>query len=181
MADGDTRRQLDHAATLLTNLAQILDVVRGEWGEAWSAWDQDQRDGITRWLTVHYKSEQAGSPPAGECTRKTCKLSGESIPPLAGAAHPVNNADEPTTGPRPINKQVPEDTYSDEIRKGLRKQCGHIAECDCINGAFVAADADMRRELLVELTRRFAAQDTWKFAEIYEVMKAAWAARGKGE
>lgn len=24
-------------------------------------------------------------------------------------------------------------TYSDEIKAGLRKQCGHIAECDCQN------------------------------------------------
>jgi hypothetical protein len=32
---------------LLTNIAQILDVVKREWGESWSEWDQEQRDGIT--------------------------------------------------------------------------------------------------------------------------------------
>jgi gas vesicle protein len=32
---------------LVTNLAQILDVVKGEWGESWSDWDQEQRDKIT--------------------------------------------------------------------------------------------------------------------------------------
>jgi hypothetical protein len=35
---------------LLTNLAQILDVVKQEWGESWSAWDQEQRDKITQFL-----------------------------------------------------------------------------------------------------------------------------------
>jgi hypothetical protein len=35
---------------LLTNIAQILDVVKAEWGEAWSAWDQQQRDAITKFL-----------------------------------------------------------------------------------------------------------------------------------
>ena len=44
--------------------------------------------------------------------------------------------DDVVTGSRPINKQVPEDTFSDEIRKGLRKGCGHLAECDCQQGIF---------------------------------------------
>src|SRR5215469_3246588 len=35
------------------------------------------------------------------------------------------------------NKQVPDETFSDEIRSGYRKRCGHIAECDCLNGARV--------------------------------------------
>lgn len=30
--------------------------------------------------------------------------------------------------------QVPEITFSDEIRLGQRKLCGHIAECDCTDG-----------------------------------------------
>lgn len=34
--------------SLLCNLAQILDVVRQEWGESWSEWDQQQRDAISR-------------------------------------------------------------------------------------------------------------------------------------
>jgi len=33
------------------------------------------------------------------------------------------------------NKQVPEETFSDEIRNGYRKRCGHVAECDCTDGA----------------------------------------------
>jgi len=37
---------------LLTNVAQILDVVKGEWGEAWSDWDQEQRDRITTCLAL---------------------------------------------------------------------------------------------------------------------------------
>ncbi|MER9662326.1 hypothetical protein [Mesorhizobium sp. M0159] len=39
-------------ANLLTNCAQILDVVKGEWSKdgSWSAWDQSVRDGITSTL-----------------------------------------------------------------------------------------------------------------------------------
>ena len=48
----------DSAAHLLTNLAQILDVVKGEWKESWSDWDQQQRDGITQWLTRYYGVEK---------------------------------------------------------------------------------------------------------------------------
>ena len=44
----------DKCADLLTNIAQILDVVKGEWAESWSAWDQEQRDAITRYLTWWY-------------------------------------------------------------------------------------------------------------------------------
>lgn len=53
MADTQKKLLLD-AQTLLTNVAQILDVVKGEWGPAWSAWDQEQRDGITNWLKASY-------------------------------------------------------------------------------------------------------------------------------
>src|SRR5579872_5986020 len=42
------------AAAILTNCAQILDVVKPEWKESWSEWDQATRDGITNWLTNHY-------------------------------------------------------------------------------------------------------------------------------
>lgn len=48
------------AANLLTNIACILDVVKQEWGEAWSQWDQEQRDGITAWLKEFYDAGQAG-------------------------------------------------------------------------------------------------------------------------
>ena len=42
------------AADLLTNLSQIIDVVKGEWAESWSQWDQEQRDAITAWLKAYY-------------------------------------------------------------------------------------------------------------------------------
>jgi hypothetical protein len=37
-------------ADILTNVCQIIDVVKIEWGEAWSAWDQAVRDSISLWL-----------------------------------------------------------------------------------------------------------------------------------
>lgn len=43
---------------LLTNCAQILDVVKQEWGDAWSEWDQNIRDQITGAL--------AAMPPAAD-------------------------------------------------------------------------------------------------------------------
>jgi hypothetical protein len=46
---------IERAADMFSNLAQILDVVKGEWAEAWSAWDQEQRDAITTFLTAYYK------------------------------------------------------------------------------------------------------------------------------
>ena len=47
------------ACDLLTNLAQIIDVVKGEWAESWSAWDQEQRDAITTWLRGYYAVREA--------------------------------------------------------------------------------------------------------------------------
>lgn len=47
---------------LLTNIAQILDVVKIEWAESWSDWDQAQRDGITAWLTEYYRRAAPASP-----------------------------------------------------------------------------------------------------------------------
>lgn len=40
----------DEVENLLINIAQILDVVKTEWAEAWSPFDQEQRDHITRLL-----------------------------------------------------------------------------------------------------------------------------------
>jgi len=37
---------------LLSNIAQILDVVKTEWGKSWSEFDQEQRDHITRLLAA---------------------------------------------------------------------------------------------------------------------------------
>jgi hypothetical protein len=62
--DGDfstVARQFERAvkresdtATIMTNIAEILDVCKREWGESWSVWDQEQRDAISRWLTIFY-------------------------------------------------------------------------------------------------------------------------------
>lgn len=52
----------DQTANLLTNLAQILDVVKIEWGEAWSEWDQAQRDGITKYLLAREVSARSPAP-----------------------------------------------------------------------------------------------------------------------
>ena len=38
----------DELAEVLTGCAQILDVVKIEWGTSWSEWDQSIRDGITK-------------------------------------------------------------------------------------------------------------------------------------
>jgi hypothetical protein len=53
---------LTEAADLLTNLTQILDVVKREWtaGGQWSDWDQQQRDKITDWLMRY------SAPPSAE-------------------------------------------------------------------------------------------------------------------
>jgi len=40
----------DEVENLLVNIAQILDVVKTEWGESWSSFDQEQRDHITKLL-----------------------------------------------------------------------------------------------------------------------------------
>jgi hypothetical protein len=37
-------------ANLLTNVCQILNVVKAEWGESWSFWDEEQREHIIRLL-----------------------------------------------------------------------------------------------------------------------------------
>jgi hypothetical protein len=49
--------QKDETAQLLNCLAQILDVVKGEWGESWSEFDQEQRDKISKWLKSFYESK----------------------------------------------------------------------------------------------------------------------------
>ena len=43
-------RDLGEVAELLADIAQILDVVKGEWGPSWSDWDQGVRDRITATL-----------------------------------------------------------------------------------------------------------------------------------
>ena len=43
------------AAQIMTDAAQILDVIKGEWGESWSDWDQGVRDRISTWLREHYE------------------------------------------------------------------------------------------------------------------------------
>jgi hypothetical protein len=48
------KAQVETSARLFTNLAQIIDVVKQEWGESWSVWDQEQRDSITAWLISYY-------------------------------------------------------------------------------------------------------------------------------
>jgi hypothetical protein len=45
-----SREQIIAFRDLVCNVAQILDVVKREWGESWSAWDQEQRDKITELL-----------------------------------------------------------------------------------------------------------------------------------
>jgi len=41
-------------ADTLCNCAQILDVVKIEWGESWSVWDQWVRDDITKSLRAFH-------------------------------------------------------------------------------------------------------------------------------
>ena len=43
------------AAGIMTDCAQILDVVKREWGSSWSGWDQDVCDRMTAWLQEHYQ------------------------------------------------------------------------------------------------------------------------------
>lgn len=53
-ARADRAELLTPITNLLTNIAQILDVVKQEWGEAWSSWDQEQRDAISTMLYTLY-------------------------------------------------------------------------------------------------------------------------------
>ena len=41
-------------ADILTNVCQIIDVIKQEWGEAWSDWDQSVRDAISKWLKQYH-------------------------------------------------------------------------------------------------------------------------------
>lgn len=51
----------ERACGLLTNLAQIIDVVRAEWMQSgdWSEWDQEQRDALGQWLRDYYAQSHA--------------------------------------------------------------------------------------------------------------------------
>lgn len=73
--------EADQAASLLGNLAQIIDVVRQEWAAEnnWSDWDAEQRRGITAWLTTyHARAERAeASIQPSEQFAENAKCSGE--------------------------------------------------------------------------------------------------------
>ena len=45
--------QVSEVANILTNVCQIIDMVKQEWGDEWSDWDQSVRDEISQWLK-HY-------------------------------------------------------------------------------------------------------------------------------
>jgi hypothetical protein len=45
-----SRYQIQQFRSLVGNIAQILDVVKLEWEDSWSSWDQEQRDKITELL-----------------------------------------------------------------------------------------------------------------------------------
>jgi len=47
-------RALPKAADILTNCCMLLDVIKIEWGEAWSDWDQSVRDAASAWLKEFY-------------------------------------------------------------------------------------------------------------------------------
>ncbi len=46
-------------ADVLCGAAQILDVVKQEWGKSWSDWDQQIRDGITEQLKRIYADRES--------------------------------------------------------------------------------------------------------------------------
>ena len=64
------QEKLAECADLLVNLAQIIDVVKQEWAEAWSEWDQEQRDGITKYLKWWYEYDEARRPNASAIEKK---------------------------------------------------------------------------------------------------------------
>jgi len=47
------------ACAFITNVCQILDVVKIEWAEAWSDWEQSVRDAATTWLKQYYAEAEA--------------------------------------------------------------------------------------------------------------------------
>jgi len=53
----------DALICLLTDIAQILDVVKTEWAESWTDFDQSAREQITQRLQSHYDKHDATRPP----------------------------------------------------------------------------------------------------------------------
>lgn len=51
----------DDQANVLVGACNLLDVIKGEWGESWSEWDQSIRDGLSAMLLQYYAQQE----PAG--------------------------------------------------------------------------------------------------------------------
>lgn len=56
----ETLSLLREAASVLTNVCQILDAVKQEWGaeKCWSSWDQSVRDAATEWLRSFHAMQE---------------------------------------------------------------------------------------------------------------------------
>lgn len=72
------------AAGIMTDVAQILDVVRREWSEVgqWSDWDQSVRDKITTWLTANTTASAAApstEPDTGRGLREAREVIAELV------------------------------------------------------------------------------------------------------
>lgn len=52
--------KIEAGAGILTDCAQILDVVKKEWGAAWSTWDQGVRDRLSSWLSSLRSAGETG-------------------------------------------------------------------------------------------------------------------------
>lgn len=61
---GLTPEEAEKACELLTNCCQLLDVIKGEWGESWSEWDQSVRDGASAWLKRYHERVAGVNAPA---------------------------------------------------------------------------------------------------------------------
>lgn len=74
------------AVTILTGACGLLDVIKGEWGESWSEFDQCIRDGLTAMLKAEYEPRRGE---AGKLSDLLCPVHANLD--AAGSLKPFNN------------------------------------------------------------------------------------------
>jgi hypothetical protein len=106
---------------LLTNVCQILDVVKIEWGEtnAWSEWDQSVRDEISEYLKNYYEGKLTGTQNRAALT--SCKARSANV----GANDP-QDCDWPFCGCDPAADKVLETLQESGVC--LKRNCGTQAQ-----------------------------------------------------
>lgn len=110
--------ETEEAIRTLTNCAQIIDVVKGEWGKAgaWSAWDQSVRDDISKTLAA------------------LCALRSSLSRKTAGEAEPERSRPKSAharTSPGPINCNLRLKMQGHEVESECER-CDGTSAGDCL-------------------------------------------------